>query len=39
MDKARIDAWFDRPEVREELISHIARLVAVKSVKGEQALL
>ena len=37
MDKNRIDAYFDRPEIRAELISAIARLVAVKSVKGEPA--
>lgn len=37
MDKTRIDAWFDRPEVRQELIRWIGRLVAVKSVKGDPA--
>ncbi len=37
MDKQRIDAWFDRPEVREDLVGYIARLVAVKSVKGDPA--
>ena len=37
MDKARIDAYFDRPEARAELIAAISRLVAVKSVKGDPA--
>ncbi len=37
MDKAKIDAYFDRPEARDELIAAISRLVAVKSVKGESA--
>ena len=37
MDKNRIDAYFDRPEIRSELIAAISRLVAVKSVKGDPA--
>ncbi len=37
MEKTRIDAWFDRPEVRQELIHWIGRLVAVESVKGDPA--
>ena len=37
MDKTRIDAYFDRPEIRSELIAAISRLVAVKSVKGDPA--
>ncbi len=35
MDKQKIDAYFDRPEARAELVGAISRLVAVKSVKGE----
>lgn len=37
MDKKKIDAYFDRPEVRAELIAAVSRLVAVKSVKGDAA--
>ncbi len=37
MDKQKIDAYFDRPEARAELVGAISRLVAVKSVKGESA--
>ena len=32
-----ISAWFDAPQRREELLSALTRLVAVKSVKGEPA--
>lgn len=37
MDRKKIDAYFDRPEARAELIAAVSRLVAVKSVKGESA--
>lgn len=37
MDKSKIDAYFDRPEARKDLLDAISRLVAVKSVKGESA--
>ena len=37
MYEAQISAYFDRPEVRADLIAGISRLVAVKSVKGEAA--
>lgn len=35
MDQQRINAYFDRPETRKALVDAVARLVAVKSVKGE----
>ncbi len=36
MYEAEINAYFDRPEAREDLVAAISRLVAVKSVKGER---
>lgn len=37
MEKAKIDQYFDRPEIRQELVSAISRLVAVKSVREDPA--
>ena len=33
--KEQIDAYFDAPARRKELVEAVSRLVAVKSVKGE----
>ena len=35
MYKEKIDAYFDDPARRQELIRTVSRLVGVKSVKGE----
>lgn len=37
MEKAKIDQYFDRPEIRQELVAAISRLVAVKSVREDPA--
>lgn len=35
MYQDKINAYFDNPAVQRELVGAIARLVSVKSVKGE----